>query len=453
MAIIKTHLYSISFDRDDLMKILIDLDSNKETIFPQDSKKIVSNVKGVSVMDQVNPYNESLDALYQILDRLDISKEVTNKEYKEIDLTEVEELLATINNKIDEIVNIKQSIISEQEENKEAINVLQNITKAQVSLDDIGNTNYITIRLGKVPIADYNKLKYYKDYQFIWRKLTETKHYVWLVYTGLTKNIGEIDNILYSMNFEPTKIPDFAHGGVVAAIAELEEEVHAMDTYIEEANMKLEEVKKEYFDEILRTFNQVYNLKKLFDQCRYVVDYSHKAAIYSFSTLTQSEVENALKEVANLKVMELPENIYSQQGINPPVIIKNNKFFEPFQNVLTGHPGDTFDPTIIIAIVSLVAAAILIGDVAIGVILGILGLLLSLKKESVLSGLLQRFGVAILIGGLLTGKYFYINEIFGSILDLGMQVPLRFILCVAIIVVIIVVLMIIKKLTRKQMKL
>lgn len=453
MAIIKTHLYSISFDRDDLMKTLIELDSNKETIFPQDSKKIVSNVKGVSVMDQVNPYNESLDALYQVLDRLDISKEVTNKEYKEINLTEVEELISSINNKIDEIVNIKQNIISEQEENKEAINVLQNITKAQVSLDDIGNTNYITIRLGKVPVADYNKLKYYKDYQFIWRKLTETKHYVWLVYTGLTKNIGEIDNILYSMNFEPTKIPDFAHGGVKAAIAELEEEVKAMDKYIEEANIKLEAVKKDYLDEILTTFNQVYNLKKLFDHCRYVVDYSHKAAIYAFSTLTQSEIENTLKEVSNLKVMELPESIYSQQGINPPVIIENNAFFKPFQNILSGHVGDAFDPTIIIALVSLVAAAILIGDIAIGAILVVLGLLLSLKKKSTLSGLLQRLGGAIFLGGFLTGELCYSNKIFEPIFSLGMQVPIRFILFIAIVVITIIVLIIIKKVTRKQVKL
>ena len=64
MAIIKTHFYNISFENRDLIKMLIKMTEYQEEMFPQDSKKIVNNVKGVSVMDQTNPYNEVLDNLY-----------------------------------------------------------------------------------------------------------------------------------------------------------------------------------------------------------------------------------------------------------------------------------------------------------------------------------------------------------------------------------------------------
>ena len=84
MAIIKTHFYNISFENRDLIKMLIKMTEYQEEMFPQDSKKIVNNVKGVSVMDQTNPYNEVLDNLYHVLNRLGLNGNVQDNEYQEI---------------------------------------------------------------------------------------------------------------------------------------------------------------------------------------------------------------------------------------------------------------------------------------------------------------------------------------------------------------------------------
>ena len=69
MAIIKTHFFNISFEHKDLMKVLIKMTEHQDEMFPQDSKKIANNVKGVSIMDEVNTYNETLDNNYHILSR------------------------------------------------------------------------------------------------------------------------------------------------------------------------------------------------------------------------------------------------------------------------------------------------------------------------------------------------------------------------------------------------
>ena len=127
MAIIKTHFYNISFENRDLIKMLIKMTEYQEEMFPQDSKKIVNNVKGVSVMDQTNPYNEVLDNLYHVLNRLGLNGNVQDNEYQEINVASVKNLIEEVNTKIDEIVTIKEDILKEKDENDQAITLLKNL--------------------------------------------------------------------------------------------------------------------------------------------------------------------------------------------------------------------------------------------------------------------------------------------------------------------------------------
>ena len=100
MAIIKTHFFNISFEQKDLIKMLIKMTEYQEEMFPQDSKKIAHNVKGVSVMDDVNPYNEPLDNIYHIFNRLSLDTRVKDNEFEEINLFEVNKLIDEINEKL-----------------------------------------------------------------------------------------------------------------------------------------------------------------------------------------------------------------------------------------------------------------------------------------------------------------------------------------------------------------
>ena len=200
MAIIKTHFFNISFEQKDLIKMLIKMTEYQEEMFPQDSKKIAHNVKGVSVMDDVNPYNEPLDNIYHIFNRLSLDTRVKDNEFEEINLFEVNKLIDEINEKIDNIINVREDIIKEKHENDEAIVLLKNLKDSKISVDDVQNTKYITCRFGKIPLAEFNKIQYYRDYEFIFVELNRSKQYVWIVYAGLTNNISEIDNAFSSMS-------------------------------------------------------------------------------------------------------------------------------------------------------------------------------------------------------------------------------------------------------------
>lgn len=452
MAIIKTHFFNISFEHDDLMKMLIKMSEYRDDMFPQDSKKIANNVKGVSVMDEVNPYNEALDNIYHILNRLNLESNVQDHEFKEINLDTVNELIDTINSQLDSINDIKENIVKEKIENDEAIELLKNIEASKISVDDVENTKYITCRFGKIPVNNFDKIKYYRDYKFIFRELNRSKQYVWIVYAGITNNITEIDNAFSSMSFEKINLPSFAHGKVHEAINELIEETTAMDLYIDKMNKKIENLKNTYQVELLEVFTRLYNLKQLFEHCRYVVDFSQKAAIYTFSSFDLSELEEKLKDVDSAKVMELPVNIYENRDIVAPVLVKNNALVQPFENILSITLKDVFDPTPFVAFISMIIGAVCIGDIGIGALLIGLGFLFTIKQPNKFGGILKCLGLAILIGGLFYGTAFYQIELYKPIVSLPLHVVHTFIFGFSVWVISMVVLIIVKKVTQKSDK-
>lgn len=452
MAIIKTHFFNISFEHEDLMKMLIKMSEYRDDMFPQDSKKIANNVKGVSVMDEVNPYNEALDNIYHILNRLNLESNVQDHEFKEINLDTVNELIDTINSQLDSINDIKENIVKEKIENDEAIELLKNIEASKISVDDVENTKYITCRFGKIPVNNFDKIKYYRDYKFIFRELNRSKQYVWIVYAGITNNITEIDNAFSSMSFEKINLPSFAHGKVHEAINELIEETTAMDLYIDKMDKKIENLKNTYQVELLEVFTRLYNLKQLFEHCRYVVDFSQKAAIYTFSSFDLSELEEKLKDVDSAKVMELPVNIYENRDIVAPVLVKNNALVQPFENILSITLKDVFDPTPFVAFISMIIGAVCIGDIGIGALLIGLGFLFTIKQPNKFGGILKRLGLAILIGGLFYGTAFYQIELYKPIVSLPLHVVHTFIFGFSVWVISMVVLIIVKKVTQKSDK-
>ncbi len=329
---------------------------------------------------------------------------------------------------------------------------MRNLEESKISVDDVKNTKYITCRFGKIPVNEFTKIQYYRDYEFIFKELNRSKQYVWIVYAGLTNSISQIDNAFSSMSFEQITLPDFAHGKIHEAINELTEESIAMEKYINKMDSKLEGVKNKYQEKLLDTFTSLYNLKKLYDHCRYVVDFSQKASIYTFSSYDLKEIETIFKDIDSVKVMELPVNIYENRNITAPILVKNNSFFKPFENILSVALGDTFDPTIFVAVITMVIGAICVGDIGVGALLIVLGFLFTIKKTNNFGGMLKRIGAAILIGGLFYGTVFYQIELYQPLFNLPLHVIHTFLFGFSVWIIAIIILIIAKKVTRKSIK-
>lgn len=442
-----THLYNIVFSRDDYMEVLMKLENHQDSIYPVKAKKVISNLDHATSMEDRNPYNEVLDELYNVMDVLHIERVDRPVQSTFLNVREILDYISEIHQKLDDINEIKRGIKKDYYENQEAIELISCLHRDRISIDDIHELKYVALRFGKLPLSQIEKIKYFDSYPFVYQELSHTDQFAWIVYGGVEHSIGEIDNIFSSMNFEEVKLPKFAHGKKEEAVAELKAENKTMEAYLQELDQRIEKVKEENEEQLLGDFWKTYRLKELYKKGKYVVDLKTKAAVYAFSSFNKDELE-AIVNVPGITIHELPIDTYQDQGIEGPVYVENNAFFQPFECLFTFKPGEKFDPTMIAGVVMMLSALVLLGDLGVGV----LAILLSFIIKGNISKLLQRVGAAVTIGGLLSGTVFYGMSLYNSIFVVGtnyaMQIGLFFVINIALLLVCSLV----KKVTKRSIK-
>ena len=438
-----THLYNIVFSRDDYMEVLMKLENHQDSIYPVKAKKVISNLDHATSMEDRNPYNEVLDELYNVMDVLHIERVDRPVQSAFLNVREILDYISEIHQKLDDINEIKKDYY----ENQEAIELISCLNRDRISIDDIHELKYVALRFGKLPLSQIEKIKYFDSYPFVYQELSHTDQFAWIVYGGVEHSIGEIDNIFSSMNFEEVKLPKFAHGKMEEAVAELKAEDKTMEAYLQELDQRIEKVKEENEEQLLGDFWKTYRLKELYKKGKYVVDLKTKAAVYAFSSFNKNELEDIVN-VPGITIHELPIDTYHDQGIEGPVYVENNAFFQPFECLFTFKPGEKFDPTVIAGVVMMLSALVLLGDLGVGV----LAILLSFIIKGNISKLLQRVGAAVTIGGLLSGTVFYSMSLYNSIFVVGtnyaMQIGLFFVINIALLLVCSLV----KKVTKRSTK-
>ena len=442
-----THLYNIVFSRDDYMEVLMKLENHQDSIYPVKAKKVISNLDHATSMEDRNPYNEVLDELYNVMDVLHIERVDRPVQSAFLNVREILDYISEIHQKLDDINEIKRGIKKDYYENQEAIELISCLHRDRISIDDIHELKYVALRFGKLPLSQIEKIKYFDSYPFVYQELSHTDRFAWIVYGGVEHSIGEIDNIFSSMNFEEVKLPKFAHGKMEEAVAELKAENKTMEAYLRELDQRIEKVKEENEEQLLGDFWKTYRLKELYKKGKYVVDLKTKAAVYAFSSFNKNELE-AIVNVPGITIHELPIDTYQDQGIEGPVYVENNAFFQPFECLFTFKPGEKFDPTMIAGVVMMLSALVLLGDLGVGV----LAILLSFIIKGNISKLLQRVGAAVTIGGLLSGTVFYSMSLYDSIFVVGTNYAMQIGLFFAINIVVLLVCSLVKKVTKRSIK-
>lgn len=442
-----THLYNIVFSRDDYMEVLMKLENHQDSIYPVKAKKVISNLDHATSMEDRNPYNEVLDELYNVMDVLHIERVDRPVQSAFLNVREILDYISEIHQKLDDINEIKRGIKKDYYENQEAIELISCLHRDRISIDDIHELKYVALRFGKLPLSQIEKIKYFDSYPFVYQELSHTDQFAWIVYGGVEHSIGEIDNIFSSMNFEEVKLPKFAHGKMEEAVAELKVENKTMEAYLQELDQRIEKVKEENEEQLLGDFWKTYRLKELYKKGKYVVDLKTKAAVYAFSSFNKNELE-AIVNVPGITIHELPIDTYQDQGIEGPVYVENNAFFQPFECLFTFKPGEKFDPTVIAGVVMMLSALVLLGDLGVGV----LAILLSFIIKGNISKLLQRVGAAVTIGGLLSGTVFYSMSLYDSIFVVSTNYAMQIGLFFAINIVVLLVCSLVKKVTKRSIK-
>lgn len=308
-----------------------------------------------------------------------------------------------------------EKINSEIEENKRILEQLDHMKGIDIELRKIFEFKSIKVRFGSLPSTSYERLNTFlvnmKDVIFTPSSIEED--YVWGIYFALSEHIGDVDTLFTSLGFNRIHISDRA-GGI------------PVDSYIELSRI-VEEQQKEYekayndliafsdalviclgsYKESLAMRSQIFESKKK------IVGTKDGFALYGW--IPAKEAEGTFSDtllhagVTNINAEE-PDKV----DASPPVILKNNALFRPFEYFVEmyGTPNyKEIDPTPLVALTYSIFFGVMFGDLGQGAVLVLAGLFLSKVKKMWLGNIIATCGIFSMIFGVVYGSVFGIEDL------------------------------------------
>lgn len=409
MAIEEMVLLNMTFDCEDLYKVLFQLKGSKN-FYPQSASKFL---KKDFLETSNNKYTPLLDHLIQIASDIELSLnndfpyeyslnfELVNKKFNELEM------------EIKKIKNIQQQLITEKKENEKTYALLKCLTSSRMNLDQLNECSYIVTRFGRIKKTDIENIKYYENYPYIFYKLGEDDQYVWCCYV-VTKDLQlKVDNIFIALGFEEIKIPSFVHGTIEEAKKELKDEICAMNEYIMRIEQKKTILRESNKIDLLIMYSTISFLHRIEEYKVFVVDYQSQYAIYGFiSRRILNEFKERFKDIKSIKYQEFTADILDN-NLEVPVITHNSKVIKPFELLSHINQLDKIDLTFSYALLYYTVFLIFLGDLGVGAMLMLFGLLSRKKK---MGTLILSLGIAAMLGGLMYGNLFYTFHLYPNVL-------------------------------------
>lgn len=412
MAIEEMVLLNMTFDCHDLDQVLFKLKDSK-CFYPQPASKIVNNVKGVQALYEGNVYTKLLDELIQVASdlKLELHSELTSVD--SLNQEKTYSYLKELAMEVKKIKDVQNQLIEEKNENEKTLEILNCLSLSEVDLDQLMECHYIKTKFGRFPKENFDRIAYYEGKPFIFNKLGEDRNYVWCCYI-VTKDLQlNVDNIFKSIGFEEIGIPSFVHGNLKAAKQELENEIHAMTEYILRTEQQLTILRETHKVDLLILYSTILFLERVEEFKIFVVDFQSKCAIYGFIPKRKiDEFKDNFKDLKNIHYKKLPVDILEHQDVVAPTVVHNSKLVRPFESISKVKQVDVIDTTIAFAVLYYAVFMIFFGDLGVGVILTLLGLLMRKKNNGQLLFLL---GIATLLGGIVCGHAFYTIQLYSAI--------------------------------------
>lgn len=379
------------------------------------SLNLTGTVKGLKPFMEGDNY----DALIKILDNLNRFMKVQPVEYGSDEFneivnepTDIEKALAYARdieegfNDIERKIEEKKNQISE---NNQILKQLIPIRNLEFDLEQLFNLEYIKIRFGKLPKEYFTKLDLVLEgLDVIVIPLSSDDKDAWICYLMPAAASERIDNVLSSLHFERIHIPGKVKGYPKDAIAELEKEIKDIEDEITGLKAEIEKTESEKREEFRKVYSKFFYLRQTADIRKYAA-HTRKNFLLSGWITEESyhTLEEELKGQKDIVItVEEPEEV---KGLKPPTILKNNKFFKPFESIVRmyGIPAhNEIDPTPLIAITYILIFGAMFGDVGQGAILALAGVVLYVKKRSSLGWILGCVGISSTVFGFLYGSVF-----------------------------------------------
>ena len=379
----------------------------------------LKDVKELHPFTDTNPYKNVLSISQELKEYF---KNVDFKSNRQMSIEEAEELTKTLYDKVNAFSQKKSDFEAELAKYEEKLKNVQYFIGLDYDTEKILHFKYVNFRFGSMPKEYYEKFMtfIYDSIDTIFYKAREIDDRVWGVYFVPETISDQIDVIYSSMHFERFFLPEGYEGTPAAASKHLEEKIQSINNEIASVDSKIVKTLEDRRDDfllanhVLNRFNRVFDVRKYAAATR--ENRSDKRVFYIIcGWLTEKDAAKLSKELEDEpNTFCLSEKDLSKVLSTPPVRLKNNVLFRPFEMFVEmyGLPNyREFDPTVLVGITYSILFGFMFGDVGQGLVLLILGSILACTKKLRLAGIIARCGFFSTIFGFLFGSVFGFEDI------------------------------------------
>ncbi len=290
------------------------------------------------------------------------------------------------------------------------LNLLQ-FTGLTSDFDELFACRYIKIRFGRIPTGSIGKLDFYDDRCFFFFPFGNETSYTWCLYLTPLSDANETDFLFKTLGFERTIMPDYLKGNTTEASDRLLEQMKRESDRITEIDGKLSEIAAKEGAKLSKVYAKLVALDNSYELRANVLVIGNR---FHFSGYVPEREAGRFTEMIR-SVGDVTVTVRNaDKDDEAPVKLKNNWFFRPFEMFVKmyGLPAhDGIDPTPIVAVSYILLYGIMFGDLGQGLLIFLLGLVLSKFTSFKLAPIMTRIGLSSAFFGVVYGSVFGNEEL------------------------------------------
>lgn len=409
MSVEKMKLLSITGKEENIDGFISDylLDSGLQT---EDAVKVFEKGWKLTNFKYDSTAKELLKECKSILDKYKIKYD-KDAESEQIvyTLEEVENQLSEISNTIkkhEEDINQMQNILDEHRKKAELMGHAKDI---DIDLQSLYNLEYIKFKYGKISKENYGKLENtLKDLNAILIKVGEDDNENYWIICFTVKDLNaKVDSYLNVYKFERFWLPDEDLGNPKRIWTECESKIQEIQFNMENVQDELTRIVDRDSEDLVNLYAQI-NLYIKINNVKKFMAFDENGQFYIIGWIPAKELTRVLPKLSKEKDIKYVIKNHDEVASIPPTKLKNNGIVRPFETIVKmyGLPNYTeLDPTTFVAITAFLMFGFMFGDVGQGLIIFLIGLIMS-KKKILFGSVFEAGGIAAMIFGFLYGSVF-----------------------------------------------
>lgn len=324
-----------------------------------------------------------------------------------------------------------------QEELADVFRQLSLIKDWRVDLAALANMQYFTVRVGKLPRYNMDKLtKNYENISAIVFKLFQGEEETGVLLFIPRPMEPEVNQVLASLEY--ADYPLNFSGTPAECLARLDEQRKKIERETAKIHGFLADFKQKHRTELAELYARVVMEIKVAEIKSQIACTEH--FFYLTGWIPRSEKKKLLRLLRDYEdrlVVMCKNTREVRQGLVPPTYIRNGYLLRPFESVvrLYGVPSyNELDPTAFVGLSYMFLFGAMFGDVGQGLVLFLIGEYLSrCKSRPYFGGVIARLGLSSVLFGFLYGSVFGFEDVLKTYVVKPMA-SINFMLVAAVIV-------------------